>query len=1077
MISLLANGYPAPATFAVGTQYVLTFKVDGTQPIKALWTIKRRAGEPVQSIDTAIFIPDAAEPYYLHVQAISNSGLEETIFILQTTHNGQPGLKIAVRWSNPMPAAKKPFQGTILCSDQPRSLAWSLLFNNVPIRAGSGNILPVEVAQTGIYRAIITAVDKLGNTTIADSSIAVQAPFGLQSAITPIQPPGTLRYLGEVYSPIIEGDEVQAAYLPYELSSLTHTVKFLPGTTHYQIDLDPENNMVDDEVVVRTSHGNWTIKGPPTGLTSELLPYDYQHGQPFQPAPLDLSGRFTADVWKVHGMTSSPFRFRIRLKCYRVGDAIYRYIPCDWSAYYGGEGARQRRIVALITSVDALLDAEWPDHRLGSPNVETFTVPNQNVILGQLAPSGKPDRPLFHEDHFFTDQNTISRYEHANGILDDLTVSCAYGLISERPCYIDFSQPAKVRIIQKLKRLYGKLVLYVSGGGFTAGSVMNVRIYTGKGPVNLAVPIIADVYNPDFTRYARFGSLDIDIQDFEFDRVGVLMDFTLDETGANAESAGYAPLPQPADTSYYSSISSPAIKVDTACYRDPLLVPVFDGTFAGSAVPLNDCNRLDCGPVGLYCYTPMSGGTTINLPQPLGFPAPFIAYTDNQAECYYQPIFLNEITTDSPQPAVFSYSGTTGCGIGYRYDACGQAKSLAVIYPQSTVPHSTVAFGGTCWGFTGSIADLRPYQVVNVTDVAAVTSCTDVICTGSNPTGSSVLYEDQQSNAPVTVQFPHLERGIPAFGVASERFSVGYGLTPPGKLDYMVWDSSTVPLFTAKEDVTINIDITPHNIWRDLVVVRSGQRLHYKIVPGLPNVDLPLLAGDRVSLEFDNYFSQYRGKNGEVTWQRVICKPVLYDSAVLSFSDSQAITALGFTGLTNRQDYTFYGTLPANVETDLPNPDSLLTVQETGGKEMLLVQTEAISETHLPANWPLYNGKKLASPVTFRFYANRTIAGQHGEMDVWLEQDQSFPAYLKVSPFKVLTYGAYSYRKTSQFGDVARRGLRVVPGPDTIQFPNVYVASDGERISAVSSASSVTVQGKTFTDTGTVDAGISELVY
>lgn len=1080
-IALLANGQPAPATFQVGVRTILSFEVDGEPAYPVLWTIQRRAGEPRNGVEKVIFEPESAEPYYLYVQAVAGDSLQEAVFTLDVTATGQSATRVTVAWSDPLPTTKNPFDARIICSTKPSSIGWRLLINNVPVLTGSGDLASVNVVQPCIVRLIATVIDAYGNTVEADSSLAVQAPFGLQSSITPPQPVGTLQLLGDVYSPPVVGQGVLATYLPYELMSLTHTVKLLPGTTHYLIDLDPVNNVVEDEVVVRTAHGNWTINGPPNGLTAEGLPYDYQHGLPYQPAALDLNATFTAEVWKVHGMTARPFNFRLRVRCYRDGAALYRYTPCDWSAYYGGEGQRQRRMLALITSVDAKLDAESPDDRLGSQAVETFTVPHQRLVLGQFTNTGSPDRPIYQEDHFFSDQNCVSRYEHVDGLLKDLLVSCSYGLPGIRPCYLDFSQAAKPRIIQKLKRLYGELVVYVAGGALTPGTVITVRIHTGKGPVTYTVPVSTAIYNPNYDQFDRVASIPIDLSDFEFERIGVLMDFTVDETNAASGTSTYDPLHQVGDDYFFTGINSPAIKVDTACYRDPQLVSVFEGTFAGSAVPLPDCNRLACGPVGIYCYTPFDrGGDTVNVAQPLGFPAPFIAYTDDQARCYHRPIFLYEVTAESAgSHAVYGYTGTTGCGIGYRYIACNHSGTLVVIFPTVATPHAVVSFSGTCWVFDGNGDDLRPYEVVTASDVTPVFSCADTECTGADPDGDSVLYLDQELNRPVSVQFHHLDYGIPACGVAPEHFSTGFSLTPPGKAKYTIWQESML-LFAQPEQATVKLDVTPNNIWRDVVIQRSGRRFHYKLPPGVQSTTLPLEASDQVFLEFGSYLNVYRGKSGEATWERIVEVPRVYDTAVMTFAGSQAITAIGFTGLTNRQDYTFYGTLPADVEMALPNPDSVVTVQDGVLPEMILVRAQAVNENRFIFNKPSYAGQRLSSPVTFRFYANRSRAGQHGEMDVWLENDYIFPPYLKVSPYKVLAYGDYSYRKTAQFGDTTRRSLRVVSSPDTaetLRLPRIYADDRGERISARASDEYVFYKDQPYVFNGTLDSGISEIVH
>lgn len=469
----------------------------------------------------------------------------------------------------------------------------------------------------------------------------------------------------------------------------------------------------------------------------------------------------------------------------------------------------------------------------------------------------------------------------------------------------------------------------------------------------------------------------------------------------------------------------------------------------------------------------------ITVAQPLGFPAPFIALVEDQTKCYGFPTFLYEATSDSAgSHAVLGYSGTSGCGVGYRYDSCNNTQALAVIYPTETVPHPAISFGGTCWGLTGSITDLRPFRTVTALDVSAVLGCSDVTCTGSDATGASVLYMDQEFQIPVTVQFQHLDRGIPLFGVAREAFSTGYNLTPPGQVSYTIWDAPSHAVLTAQEDATVQFTVSPAHIWRDLVYERSGQRYHSAMPPGSTSKMLQLRAGDVVSLEFSHYRTLYRSKSGQVTWEKVVQVPNVYDTALMTFSGSQAITAVGFTGLTNRQDYTFFGTVPADVQVDLPNPNSLVTIQDAVLPEMVLVRAQAAAEERFSFSRPVYAGQKLSSPVMFRFYANRSRSGQHGEMDVWLEQDQSFPAYLRVSPYKALAYGAYSYRKVSQFGDTTRRGLRVVTAGEAalLRTPRVYADDRGERISARASNEYVFAGGQPYVFNGTLDYGISDTV-
>ena len=472
---------------------------------------------------------------------------------------------------------------------------------------------------------------------------------------------------------------------------------------------------------------------------------------------------------------------------------------------------------------------------------------------------------------------------------------------------------------------------------------------------------------------------------------------------------------------------------------------------------------------------------TITVPQPLGFPAPFVALVDDQTKCYGNPVFLYEATSESAGSlSVVGYDGTSSCGVGYLYASCNHAHALAVVYPSTAQPHTTVSFGGTCWGLSGSLSDLRPYRAIAVSDVIPVASCADVACTGSDATGPSVLYMDAEEEAPVTVQFEHLDQGIPAYGVTPEAYSTGYSLSPPGRTQYSVWSARSYPLFRATESAQISVTIEPFNITRELVLIRNGQRSRGILGPGKQSQVVSAQAGDAYYLEFGNNWRRYRGQGGHVTWEKVVQVPRLYDTATMTFNGTQSITAVGFTGLTNRQDYAFYDALPASAQMDLPNPDTIVTVQDGGTLgEMELVRVQGVSEPDVTFSRPRYGGQKLASPVTFRFYAGRSRAGQHGEMDVWLDEDQSFPAYLKVSPYKVLAYGGYSYRKSASSEDTTRRGLRVVTEAEAedLRLPRVYADDRGERISVQAREKYVFLNDQPYYFTGTVDAGISDTVY
>jgi hypothetical protein len=117
-------------------------------------------------------------------------------------------------------------------------------------------------------------------------------------------------------------------------------------------------------------------------------------------------------------------------------------------------------------------------------------------------------------------------------------------------------------------------------------------------------------------------------------------------------------------------------------------------------------------------------------------------------------------------------------------------------------------------------------------------------------------------------------------------------------------------------------------------------------------------------------------------------------------------------------------------------------------------------------------------PLTFKFYAARTRAGRHGEMDVWLDIDQSLPAHLAVSRYHALTAPDTQYRVTTQAGDISREALRVISGVEAQNYvlPKVYAASTGQTVVVVGAGTEVQFQGQSFYFKGT-DAGISTQIY
>lgn len=1084
-IALLVNGSTAPTSYQIGTPYYLKAQVDGVDPISVSWSLGRRGEAAVVGSGDVLFEPVAAEPYYLSLQVLKADGrLAEQIFVLATSAAQTATTPVSIIWDSASPAIGSPFGATIVVSDPlpARSISWVVLFNNVQIQGGSGTRVDLQVPQPGVVRLMVTLINFYGAVVQADSCVATDTPYCLQTAIVPPAPNTSLLFLGSVYTPLMESGETLCSYLPYELASLASVAKLPPGTTHFSVEVDPSTPLAPGEVVVRTKLGNWTLIGSPTGLTDEALPYDYQHGQPVQPAPLDLNAHYTIDAWNVHGVTAAAYRFRVRFKCYRVAPALYRYTPCDWSSYEGGFGQRQRRMVAVVTNVDVLLDAESPQNRGGSTAVESYTTPETTVIRGTFDRVQGGALNAYQDDHFYTRQNLAAVYESPSGQLSDFEVHAVYGTPDGLPSYLDFSQPGLPRIVNKPQRLWGKIMLYGAAGAFESGTVITARIALGAAPGyrEVVLTVVDSVYNPSDSQYLKIAEAEIDLSDFEFDRVGLVITFHLDESNVQGQTPAYLPLAEPVMDAFYTSINAPAISVDTACFRDPVLVPVYEGTFAGSSTPLPDCNTLKCGPLGVYCYIEVGGTVTYNAAQPLGFPAPFIARVEDQAKCYGTPSLLYEQTSEhAGSNALLGYATSAGCGVPYRYVLCSGTGTLAVIFPVATSPHSVLQHAARCYSYAGTLSDLRAYTVATAADTTPVSGCLDVACTGSNSQGDTYAYQDLERQTEVLVSFAHASApGFPRIGVAPQIVSSGNGLTPPGSYTYFLDGQKVFPLFTAAENADVVFHVGPASLRREIVLTRGAQRLHYLLGLGVSTITVPVQAGDSVALDLSRFSTTFRYRGGTVTWQKQSTLPRLYDTVTYAFSGSSTVRALGFTGLSERDDYAYYGTLPADVAQTTPNPDSAVTVQDSSGTEMLLVRTRAQGERPWSFDVPGYSGQVLSSPLTFRFYAGRSQQGAHGEMDVWLDSAGTAPEYFRVSPYKALVRGDEGYFRSSVLGATARRGLRVATATEATEYasPRVFSDARGARIVAQTVDDQFDYEGNTYIFYGTVDYGISDRI-
>lgn len=1078
MISLTLDNRQLPLVFLVDTFSLLTVLTDGERPVSSSWAIYTGSGTVAQGVGDVRFNPATAVTHYIHVSALALNGIsQENIFTVQVSVRRPVAVEVSAQWDSIDYTEGDTLHAKILFRDPEgarfSSLRWTFFRNNVLVAEGTSLDIEYADARYGCYRLKVTAVDGFGATVTGDSSVHVQGDFESQSAVLPVQPDPTLVYLGSVFSfsNIGEGGVVTA--LPYQLASFNQEVFLLPGTTHIKIEVD--NGEVPDEVVVRTSLGNWLLVGSPGGLTDESVGYDYQPNQPYIPVPVDLRWKATFDLFKVHGFTADGFNFRIRFKCYRQSPKLYQYERCPYSITPGGAGNRARRFALLFTEIDMAVDAE---SNFVEPSAKMFTTPMVTEAPVVLMTSGIPDVIDEASGMFFTDANLLASYEPIAEGVKEVDAKAIFAWEGYRPFCMTLTMPGSPPIVQRPKRLGGKLVVYMANGALNSGAVVNVGIITagGSGLASYNVPVMADNQSPDENTFVKVAEITINLSDGTFAGFGIVASIALDETNSESESLPVDCAPDPVwlDETIHAPYSGSSVSLDGACYTHPQLVEQFNGSRVYSVDSIVGCHALLCGPVGLYCYSQLNGGGTYAFPQPFGFPAPILAFATNIADCYGNPSLIDGGTISAlpMTPPFLAFSGSNDCGTAYRFVACsGNGDSFVSIYPLATIPPSVVSYQGTCWSESGTITDTSSYSLINRSSLSSVFDCQDAICTNANGTGLSVQYTDFVTNEGVNVRFEHLNTGIPHFAVAPQTIDDGHSFLPTGSISLHVTDKKCS--FTILNSIlgtgTLNFVVSKSavNLLKFIVRVRGSSEVIYPIVPGLSTIGVSVQPDDKIRFQMN----KKNNLNVIVSWAPEVIIPRLYQTSILSFSGSVTLSALGFTGMSVDNQYAFYGTLPADSANTVVNPDSVVTAQGDGGSELVLIRARALGDPVpvIPNGLSFYAGQTLQSPITFRFYAARRPSGGHGEMDAWLSSAGTLPTYLKVSEFKALVRPVGFYRRNDEISDTSRNSLRVVTDISSYGWPNVYASSTGAQIvvSGLPAPSTLNYHGVAYNRTGT----------
>lgn len=535
LVDAAGREIPFPTNLLAATPYHFQVRASGYAPVKSEWSLRQddtvlTSGESNHIRFTA---PEAALTIY--VRALLSSGFwAEEIFSFSAGSRRSVDVTVGVVWSRTIYSENATLRARMAVTDPegllPASITWQLFRNSALVASGASAEVGYDTASPGVYRVHAVVVDGAGETHTADGTTYVQGGFELQTSIVPVQPTGTIYHLGDVFLNPMQVDAGVSSELPVVTSSVVCGTFLLPGTTHYKFDLVGN---ADDEVVVRTAIGNWALIGPPTGLATERVGYDYSLPSVYLLAPTDLCLKIGVDVWNVRGYAYAASAFSVRVRCFRNGPLLNTYAPCPCAAYTGGDGNRTRKLAVMFSEVNLELDVEHGGNRLGSAEMELFSTALPTTFLATLASSGSPHTADPTTGYSLSKSNLVTTYEPERADLAELDARGVTGLADIRPFITTFSQFGNPHIVQRLKRLGGRVACYLSDGAVEEGAVITVGIETSSsGVVNFQVPVSQTVYAPDGT-FVKVGEIALEVTDYDFSPGGFVAHLSVQDKLVN----------------------------------------------------------------------------------------------------------------------------------------------------------------------------------------------------------------------------------------------------------------------------------------------------------------------------------------------------------------------------------------------------------------------------------------------------------------------------------------------------------------------------------------------------------------
>ncbi|MBV5346002.1 MAG: hypothetical protein JZU63_11075, partial [Rhodoferax sp.] len=190
----------------------------------------------------------------------------------------------------------------------------------------------------------------------------------------------------------------------------------------------------------------------------------------------------------------------------------------------------------LFSDIDFVTDADTSQARLGGTALfpQGYSTPLPEFLPIVLSTDGSPDASKVQTRMFYTDQNWIATYDPKQFEALEVDAHSTYALDGSRPFSLCFMMPAYPMIVQKPRRIYGTVAVYMANGFVNAGASVTLELLVAGGYATriITVPIEADASSLDQQSYVKIGEAAVDITEEVFSDTGIVGTVTLDETGA-----------------------------------------------------------------------------------------------------------------------------------------------------------------------------------------------------------------------------------------------------------------------------------------------------------------------------------------------------------------------------------------------------------------------------------------------------------------------------------------------------------------------------------------------------------------